>query len=139
MPRTSQTIVIIDDDESVRKALGRLIRSVGLQVETFGTAEEFLQSADQPTPDCLILDVHLPGLSGLDLQKQLKKEGRSLPIVFISAYSEDRVSRLALDEGAIAFLYKPFEERLLLEAMSRAVGPTGIRRPPGTDLQWPSP
>src|SRR5581483_4408672 len=98
MSRTNQTIVIIDDDDSVRRALRRLILSVGLSVTTFGTAEEFL-SSDQPAPGCLILDVHLPGLSGLDLQKQLTAEGRRFPIVFISAYAEDQVRHSALQDG----------------------------------------
>ena len=121
MPETRQTIFIIDDDESVRRALRRLMASVGLKVETFATAEEFLQAPARPAPGCLILDVHLPGLSGLDLQKRLKAEGRSLHIVFITAYGEDQVRELAMRGGAIAFLQKPFEEQALLDAVGRAL------------------
>jgi len=118
---TRQTIFIIDDDESVRRALRRLIRSVGLNVVTFATAEEFLQSPHQPAPDCLILDVHLPGLSGLELQERLTAEGRHVPIVFITAYAEDQMGEGALQAGAVAFLEKPFEEQLLLDAIARAL------------------
>jgi FixJ family two-component response regulator len=121
MFRNNPTIAIIDDDESVRRALRRLIRSSGFGVETFGSAEEFLAS-DRPAPGCLVLDVHLPGLSGLDLQRRLAAEGRTLPIVFISAYTEDPVRHSALNDGAVAFLHKPFEEQSLLEAVHRAVG-----------------
>jgi len=118
MPRTRQTICIIDDDESVRRALRRLLRSVGLDVETFATAEEFLQAPAQPAPDYLVLDVHLPGLSGLELQARLKTEGRHIPIVFITAYAEECVREQALRAGAIAFLQKPFDEQVLLAAVA---------------------
>jgi len=118
---TGQKVVIIDDDESVRKALRRLLRSAGASPETFATAEEFLDAAAQPAPACLILDVHLPGLSGLELQKRLTAEGRCVPVVFITAYGDGRMRDLALRAGAIAFLQKPFEERLLLDAVVRAM------------------
>jgi FixJ family two-component response regulator len=120
MTRAGETIVLIDDDESVRRALGRLIRSVGLCVETFGTAEEFLRSP--AAPGCLVLDVHLPGLSGLDLQRRLADEGRCVPIVFITAYADEQARDAALRAGAVAFLRKPFEEQALLEALGRATG-----------------
>jgi two-component system response regulator FixJ len=117
-----QTIFIIDDDESVRRALRRLIGSVGLNAETFVTAEEFLQAPEEPPPHCLILDVHLPGLSGLELQQRLKAGHRSVPVIFITAYPDDHVRDQALQAGALAFLQKPFEEEALLEAVQRAVG-----------------
>jgi len=116
-----QTIFIIDDDASVRRALRRLIRSVGLNVVTFATAEEFLQSPEQPVPDCLILDVHLPGLSGFELQERLTAEGRSIPIVFITAYADDPAGARAVPAGTVAFLKKPFEEQSLLDAVARAL------------------
>jgi FixJ family two-component response regulator len=115
-----QTIVIIDDDESVRRALRRLTASVGLNVATFATAEEFLQSPAHSPPACLILDVHLPGMSGLDLQKQLNAEGRRIPIVFITAYAAGQARELALRSGAIAWLEKPFGEQSLLNAVRQA-------------------
>jgi len=118
---TRQTIGIIDDDASVRRALGRLFRSVGLNAQTFATAEEFLQAPAQPAPGCLILDVHLPGLSGLELQQRLQAQGRSIPVVFISAYGDEHVRERALQAGALAFLEKPFEEQALLDAVERAL------------------
>jgi len=122
MVRT-RPIIIVDDDESVRRALRRLLRSVGMTVTTFATAEEFLESTGQPPPGCLILDVHLPGLSGLELQKRLIAEGRCAPVVFITAYGDDPTREQALRAGAIAFLLKPFEEQPFLDAVARAIGP----------------
>ena len=122
MSRTGKTIVIIDDDASVRRALRRLVRSAGLNVETFGSADEFLLSTEQQVPGCLILDVHLPGLSGLELQQRLKAEGCCVPIVFITAYGDDQMCERALRAGALAFLHKPFEDQALLDAVDRAVG-----------------
>jgi FixJ family two-component response regulator len=116
------TIAIIDDDESVRRALQRLLRSTGLVVATFATAEAFLEVVAQPLPDCLILDVRLPGLSGLELQERLTTLGRSIPIVFISAHAEEQVRRQALAAGALDFLVKPFDEAVLLEALGVALG-----------------
>jgi FixJ family two-component response regulator len=114
-------MVLIDDDESVRRALGRLLRSAGMNVLAFATAEEFLETAPPPAPDCLILDVHLPGLSGLELQKRLAAEGRCVPVVFITAYEDEQARDVALRGGAVAFLYKPFEEKALLEAVEAAL------------------
>src|ERR1700736_4606496 len=114
MARTGQTIAIIDDDESVRRALRRLVQSAGWCVATFATAEEFLEAPEQPAPAGLILDVHLPGLSGLELQQRLTADGRSVPIVFITAYADEQTRAEALRGGAIAILAKPFEEQLLL-------------------------
>ena len=122
MSQTVQTIIIVDDDDSVRRALRRLLRSAGLNVVAFATAEEFLQSAPQPAPGCLVLDVHLPGLSGLGLQERLRAEGRRIPVIFITAYGDQTMQERALQAGAIAFLAKPFEERALLDAVTRAVG-----------------
>jgi len=121
MPETLQVICIIEDDESVRRALRRLIRSVGLEVEAFATAEEFLESIEQTIPICLILDVNLPGLNGLELQRRLQAEGRNIPVVVITAYANEEMREQALKAGAIAFLPKPFEERIILQAVSRVV------------------
>jgi FixJ family two-component response regulator len=120
MCRIPRTVSIIDDDDSVRRALSRLIRSAGLPVETFASAEEFLQAAGRAAPRCLILDVRLPGLSGLELYERLSAEGKSAPVVFISAYADDPMRELAQRAGALAFLEKPFEDRQLLEAVARA-------------------
>ena len=125
MSRTRQTVFLVDDDGSVRKALRRLIRSTGLDVTTFATAEEFLQAAPAPAPGCLVLDVHLPGLSGLDLQRRLTAEGRGFPVVFITAYGEGSAREQALRAGAVAFLQKPIEGQALLDAIGRALGRGG--------------
>jgi FixJ family two-component response regulator len=122
MSQARQTIAIVDDDASVRKALRRLLRSAGWHVEVFGSAEEFLQAADQPEAGCLILDVHLPGMCGLELQARLQAAGRCVPVVFITAYGDEQTRAQALRAGALAFLEKPFEEQVLLEAVGRALG-----------------
>jgi FixJ family two-component response regulator len=121
MSENRQIIYIIDDDESVRRALRRLIRSAGWDAETFANAEDFLQSANLRNPACLILDVHLPGLSGLQLQARLHAEDRIVPLVFISAYADEQMREAALRAGAIAFLEKPFEEQPLLDAVRFAL------------------
>jgi two-component system, LuxR family, response regulator FixJ len=121
MSRKGQTVFVIDDDESVRRAVGRLIRSAGLNVETFATAEDFMRSACPAALDCLVLDVHLPGLSGLELQQRLIAEGRRAPVVFITAYEDHQTCERALRAGAIAFLRKPFEQQSLLDAVDRAM------------------
>ena len=122
MSRNGNTIAIIDDDESVRHAIRRLIQSAGWKAVTFATAEEFVHSGAQPPPCCLIVDVRLPGLSGLELKERLDAEGRILPVIFITAYANAQIREQALQAGAIAFLSKPFEEQALLDALALAVG-----------------
>jgi len=114
-------VAIIDDDEAVRAALRRLLRSVGWHVRTFGTAEEFLSAADQPPSSCLVLDLHLPGLSGLELHERLKADCRYLPVVFITAYPDEKTRKQVMHAGAVAFLEKPFEEQFLLNAIEQAL------------------
>jgi|SRR5579871_1168817 len=121
MPETPRTIGIIEDDESVRRALRRLFLSIGFEVQVFVTAEEFLQSLSQMLPSCLVLDVNLPGLSGLELQQRLCTEGWHVPIVIITAYASDKVREQAIRAGAIAFLPKPFDESSLLQAVFGAM------------------
>jgi FixJ family two-component response regulator len=121
MPGTPPTIGIIEDDDSVRRAIGRLLRSAGLAVETFASAEEYLQAGGRPALGCLIVDVHLPGRSGLDLQEQLQAEGQAVPVVVITAYGDAEVRARALRAGAVAVLDKPFAEQALLDAVARAV------------------
>jgi FixJ family two-component response regulator len=116
------TIAVIDDDESVRRALRRLIHSTGLAVETFATAEALLEDEAQSPPDCLVLDVRLPGLSGLELQERLASTGRHIPIVFITAVEDEQARRQALAAGAVDFLAKPFDEEVLLDALAAALG-----------------
>ena len=114
-------IAVIDDDDSVRRALARLIRSVGWQGQTFATAEDFLKSTDHQMPDCVILDIHLPGMGGLALQKELASAARPVPIVFITADPDPCLREHSLRSGAVAFLHKPFDDRSLLDAVERAL------------------
>jgi FixJ family two-component response regulator len=119
--RASQVVSVVDDDESVCKALRRLLRSFGLNVETFATAEEFLTRARGESPACLILDVRMPGMSGLELQQRLSSAGRRIPIVFITAHEDQKARHEALTAGAVDFLIKPFDEAVLLNAVSQAL------------------
>jgi FixJ family two-component response regulator len=114
-------VFIIDDDASVRKALTNLLRSVGLKVEAFGTAQEFLTMKRPDGPGCLVLDVRLPGSSGLDLQRQLAEAGIQLPIIFITGHGDIEMSVTAMKAGAVEFLTKPFREQVLLDAVQHAI------------------
>ena len=114
-------ISIVDDDESVRTALKSLIDSVGFRAEVFGSGEEFLKSPYVAQTDCLIADVRMPGMSGLELQERLNAAGSSVPIVFISAHEDKEARARGLRDGAIAFLQKPFSEDSLLGAISEGL------------------
>ena len=115
------TVFAVDDDESVRLALKRLIRSAGLKVETFASAREFINTGGTRRTGILVLDVRMPEMSGLELQKQLVASGAEIPVIFISAHEDSRAVELALAAGAVAFLYKPFDDQDLLAAIYRAV------------------
>ena len=114
-------VYVVDDDPSVRRAVSRLIRSVGLLVETFATAQAFLDSPPRDQPACLVLDVRLPGASGLDLQSALREAGRPLPNVFITAHGSVSTSVRAMKGGAVDFLQKPFNDQELLDSIQRAL------------------
>lgn len=114
-------VFVIDDDESIREALKSLIRSVGLNVETFASAQEFLQSSRPDVPACLILDVRMPGLSGLDLQRELAEANIYLPIIFITGHGDIPMSVRAMKAGAVEFLTKPFRDQDLLDAIQQAL------------------
>lgn len=114
-------VFVIDDDESIRDALKSLIRSVGLSVETFASAHEFLQSSRPDVPSCLILDVRMPGLSGLDLQRDLAEANIHIPIIFITGHGDIPMSVRAMKAGAIEFLTKPFRDQDLLDAIQQAL------------------
>jgi len=111
-------ISIVDDDESVRAALKSLIDSVGFRAEVFGSGEEFLKSSVVSQTDCLIADVRMPGMTGLELQERLNAAGAAVPIVFISAHEDKEARARGLRAGAIDFLQKPFSEESLLGAIS---------------------
>jgi FixJ family two-component response regulator len=121
-------IAIVDDDESVREATKSLVRSLGYQAATFCSAEEFLGSAQLKSTSCLITDVRMPGMSGVELQDRLIADGRNMPTVFISAFSDERVRQKVLESGAIGYLRKPFEEDRLIECIDTALkGPSAGR------------
>ena len=110
-------ISIVDDDASIREALKSLMRSVRFGVDAYGSAEEFLASERVNDTTCLILDVYLPGMNGFDLQNQLKEDGLTIPIIFITAHSDDASRQRALKGGAIDFLSKPVRREVLLKAI----------------------
>jgi FixJ family two-component response regulator len=114
-------VYIIDDDESIRESLKSLMRSVGLGVETFASAQEFLQSTRPDVPACLILDVRMPGLSGLDLQRELSEANIHIPIIFITGHGDIPMSVRAMKAGAVEFLTKPFRDQDLLDAIQQAL------------------
>ena len=115
------TVFVVDDDASMREALMNLLRSMGLNVQTFGSAKEFLSSQRLEFPGCLVLDVRLPGLSGLDLQRQLADANIQIPIIFITAHGDIQMSVRAMKAGATEFLTKPFRDQDLLDAVQQAV------------------
>jgi FixJ family two-component response regulator len=121
-PREPEAVVaIVDDDPSVREGLGSLIRSAGWGVEAFASAQEFLARPRAETPSCLILDLQLPGLSGLDLQKQMAEAGVEIPIIFLTGHGNIPASVQAMKAGAVEFLTKPFDEQELLRAVQEAL------------------
>jgi len=117
----AEMVFVIDDDESIREALKSLIRSVGLSVETFASAQDFLESSRPDVPSCLILDVRMPGLSGLDLQRDLAEAHIHIPIIFITGHGDIPMSVRAMKAGAVEFLTKPFRDQDLLDAIQQAL------------------
>src|SRR5437763_5251048 len=115
------TVVVIDDDASVRKALDNLFRSVGLEVELFGSPQDFLQSERPDRPGCIVLDVRFPGRSGLDMQREISAANTPLPIIFITGYGDVPMTVRAMKAGAVEFLTKPFGEEALLSAIRHAI------------------
>ena len=114
-------ISIVDDDESVREATKSLVRSLGYNAETFGSAEEFLESTQVGDTACLITDVQMPGLSGVELQDRLISDGHDMPTIFVSAFPDTRLERKVLQSGAIAYLRKPVKEDRLVEHIDTAL------------------
>jgi FixJ family two-component response regulator len=121
-------VLVVDDDSSFREALGRLFRSVGLRAEVFGSASEFLQSKLPDVASCLVLDVRLPGLSGLDFQAQLARQNIDIPIIFMTGHGDIPMSVKAMKAGAIEFLTKPFRDQDLLDAVRVALERDQARR-----------
>ena len=121
MPKPDATVFVVDDDESVREALGSLVRSAGLGVATYPTAQDFLAGPRADGPSCLVLDVHLPGLSGLDLQRRMAEVNLEIPIIFITGHGDVPTSVRAMKAGAVEFLTKPFGDADLLTAIQEAI------------------
>ncbi|HKV92703.1 MAG TPA: response regulator transcription factor [Candidatus Angelobacter sp.] len=121
-------VFVVDDDPQVRASIQGLLKSAGLRSECFETAEQFLQRQPPDGPSCLIVDVSLPGISGLDFQQQLKKAGLQIPIVFITAHGDIPMTVKAMKSGAVEFLTKPFEDQDLLGAVQQALARDTVRR-----------
>jgi FixJ family two-component response regulator len=122
MPRLPKTLIIsiVDDDESVRDAAEVVVRSLGYAAATFASAEEYLRSGRMQDTSCLIADVQMPGMSGLDLQARLIADGYRMPIIFVTAFPKENVRARALQAGAIGFLVKPFSSDRLIECIGKA-------------------
>jgi len=123
MPKERKTplVAIVDDDDSMRSALQGLLKAVGLPAKAFGSAEEFLNSGQQHQAGCLIADIRMPGMSGLELQAKLNAERCKIPIIFITAHGDAKMRMQALRAGAVEFLAKPFDDEALLESVRGAL------------------
>lgn len=129
-----RTVFIVDDDADVRAAMRRLLKTVGLQAEVFANAQDFLQRKPGDGPSCLVLDMRLPGMSGLDVQRSLIDAGVSIPIIFITAHADIPMTVTAMKSGAVEFLTKPFRDQALLDAVEQALRRDQARRAEEKDL-----
>jgi FixJ family two-component response regulator len=127
-------VFVIDDDAAVREAIQGLLKSVGLRSTSFGTAQEFLSSERTDEPSCLVLDVRLPGINGLDFQGQLAEAGVSIPIIFITGHGDIPMSVRAMKSGAVEFLTKPFRDQDLLDAINQALDRDRLTRQHESEL-----
>jgi len=134
MSEPESIVFVVDDDPSVRSAINRLIGSMGLQVELFESAQEFLASKLPNLPSCLILDIRLPGISGLNLQRRLAKADIQIPIIFITAHGDIPMTVRAMKAGAVEFLTKPFRDQDLLDAIDLALERDRTRRQQEAEL-----
>jgi FixJ family two-component response regulator len=128
MSEAVPVVFVVDDDPSVRRAIKRLVESVGLRVELFGSAQEFLGSERPDSPNCLVLDIRLPGMSGLDFQRELAEAGIRIPIIFITAHGDIPMTVRAMKAGAVEFLTKPFRDQDLLDAIQQGLERDRTRR-----------
>ena len=131
----TSTVFVVDDDASVRTAVRRLLGSVGLPCETFGTATEFLKRAEQGVYGCLLLDVRMPGPSGIDLQRMLTAAGHDLPIIFVTGHADVPLTVRAMKAGALEVLTKPFDDQVLLDAVYQALERERVARIQRDELQ----
>jgi len=125
---TRPTIFIVDDDTAVRDALKLLLRSVGQAVETFGSAQEFLDAYSEDRPGCLVLDIRMPGMSGLELQQKLNEKHSILPIIFITGHGDVPMAVEAMQAGAVDFIQKPFRDQDLIDRINQALEKDGSNR-----------
>ena len=123
-----KTVFIVDDDEAARESLSWLISSVGLKVETFASARDFLDAFDRSRPGCLLVDVRMPGMSGLELQRRLESEPGCLPVIIVTGHGDVQMAVRAMKDGAFDFFEKPFNDQVLLDLVSRAVRECERRR-----------
>jgi FixJ family two-component response regulator len=124
MLKNKTYVAVVDDDESFARALGRLLRASGFEVQTYPSGEAFLASTAVTPPDCLVLDIQLGGMSGLDLLRQLRALGNLVPIIFVTAHDEAEVSDEAVQAGCVAYLRKPVVSHVLMEALAKALHPS---------------
>ena len=115
-------VVVVDDDESVRESLPDLLKEFGFAVSTFSGAEEFLASGSVARTSCLLLDIAMPGMTGLDLQKELTGRGDKIPIIFITGQKDEAIRKRVLEQGAVDILFKPFSDTALRQALNKALG-----------------
>ena len=127
-PTTAPTVFVVDDDAGTRASIAGLLKSVGLRSQSFGAAEEFLRSNRPDVPSCLILDVSLPGINGLDFQHKLTDAGVQIPIIFITGHGDIPMTVKAMKSGAVEFLTKPFQNQDLLDAIQQALDRDRVRR-----------
>jgi FixJ family two-component response regulator len=133
-PADAPTVFVVDDDPSVRASIQGLLKSASLRSESFGTAEEFLRNKRPDGPSCLVLDVSLPGVSGLDFQRQLADAGVQIPIIFITGHGDIPMTVKAMKSGAVEFLTKPFHDQALLDAISQALDRDRVTRQQQSNL-----
>jgi FixJ family two-component response regulator len=133
-PASAPTVFVIDDDANVRAAVQGLLKSVGLRSESFGTAQEFLRCKRPDAPSCLVLDVRLPGINGLDFQRELAAEGLRIPIIFITGHGDIPMTVKAMKSGAVEFLTKPFRDQDLLDAINQALDRDRVMRQQQSEL-----
>ena len=134
MPAAVPTVFVIDDDDLVRTAIQGMLKSVGLRSETFGTPQEFLRSNRPETPSCLVLDVRLPGVNGLEFQRELSDAGVRIPIIFITGHGDIPMTVKAMKSGAVEFLTKPFRDQDLLDAINQALDRDRVARQQQSEL-----
>jgi len=133
MTTTDPTVFVIDDDKAIRSAIKNLLESVGMRAEVFSSPREFLKAEPKDKPGCLVLDVRLPGASGLDFQRELAKSNVELPVIFMTGHGDIPMSVQAMKAGAVDFLTKPFRDQDLLDAIQKAIGRDQARRQQQTE------